>query len=184
MDSPRGRSAAGRPTGDHPMDHQRHPRRCQVSTQRVKAVEAELLVFLMRFLSLRLYPKAAAAPKRGRGPGTDDDGVGGWTIANTTGATGMGIPSVSQTGYVIQNNWIPVVYKKPGALSSHPCILVTGSQKSKLMSSVLESVPVSQFKEASHLPRQSADTRKKLLPLRSTVKFPTSGHWEAYSYQR
>ena len=33
-------------------------------------VGAVVLVTLMRFLSLRLKPKAAAAPKRGRGPGT------------------------------------------------------------------------------------------------------------------
>jgi hypothetical protein len=30
----------------------------------------------MRFLSLRLKPKAAATPKRGRGPGTDDGDAG------------------------------------------------------------------------------------------------------------
>jgi hypothetical protein len=30
-----------------------------------------VLVTLMRFLSLRLKPKAAATPKRGRGPGVD-----------------------------------------------------------------------------------------------------------------
>ena len=54
---------------------------------RVKVLAAELPLFLMRFLSLRLKPKAAAAPKRGRGPGTDvDDGVGGWTAANVTTA--------------------------------------------------------------------------------------------------
>ena len=48
-------------------------------------VGAVVLVTLMRFLSLRLKPKAVAAPKRGRGPGTDDaGGWGGWTAANVT----------------------------------------------------------------------------------------------------
>ena len=68
---------------DHPRHHQMHPRRCQVAPQRVKVLAAELPLFLMRFLNLRLYPKAAATPRAGRGPGTDvDDGVGGWTAAN------------------------------------------------------------------------------------------------------
>jgi len=72
MDNLRGCSAAGRPTVDHPKDHQRHPRRCQVSTQRVKVLEAELPLVLMRFLSLRLKPKAAATPRVGTGPGTEE----------------------------------------------------------------------------------------------------------------
>lgn len=42
-----------------------------------------MLGALRRFLSLRLKPKAAAAPKRGRGPGTDE--AGGWTAANVIG---------------------------------------------------------------------------------------------------
>jgi len=46
-------------------------------------VGAVVLVNVMRFLNLRLKPKAAVAPKRGRGPGTDDDGD--WTAANATG---------------------------------------------------------------------------------------------------
>ena len=46
-------------------------------------VGAMVLVTLMRCLSLRLKPKAPAAPKMGRGPGTDD--AGGWTAANVTG---------------------------------------------------------------------------------------------------
>jgi hypothetical protein len=51
-------------------------------------VGAVVLITLMRFLSLRLKPKAAVAPKRGRGPGTDvDDGVGGWTKAKFTTPT-------------------------------------------------------------------------------------------------
>ena len=78
MDSLRCRSAAGRPTGHHPMDHQRHPRWCVVSIQRVKVLEPELLVFLMRFLSLRLYPKAAAAPRVSRGPGTEEGTAVAW----------------------------------------------------------------------------------------------------------
>lgn len=39
-------------------------------------VGAVVLVTLMRFLSLRLKPKAATAPKRGRGPWKDDAGAG------------------------------------------------------------------------------------------------------------
>ncbi len=50
-------------------------------------VGAVVLVTLMRFLSLRLMPKAAAAPKRGRGPGTDD--AGGWSGVNVT------VPTIS-----------------------------------------------------------------------------------------
>ena len=50
-------------------------------------VGAVVLVTLMRFLSLRLKLKAAAAPKRGRGPGTDDNGVSGWRALNVTGPT-------------------------------------------------------------------------------------------------
>jgi hypothetical protein len=53
---------------------QRHPQRCQASTQRVKVLEAELPLVLMRFLSLRLYPKAAATPRAGRGPGAEAAG--------------------------------------------------------------------------------------------------------------
>jgi hypothetical protein len=34
-------------------------------------LEAGLPLFLMRFLSLRLKPKAVAVPKIGRGPGTE-----------------------------------------------------------------------------------------------------------------
>ena len=51
-------------------------------------VGAVVLVTLMRFLSLRLKPKAAAAPKRGRGPGTDDEfPVLGLRIAGVNVAT-------------------------------------------------------------------------------------------------
>jgi hypothetical protein len=40
----------------------------QVSLQMVSMLESGLTVFLMRLLKLRLKPKAAAAPKIGRGP--------------------------------------------------------------------------------------------------------------------
>jgi hypothetical protein len=43
---------------------------CRVSDQRLKVLETGLVLDLMRFLSLRLKPKAAAAPRAGSGPGT------------------------------------------------------------------------------------------------------------------
>jgi hypothetical protein len=41
----------------------------QVSLQMVSLLETGLTLFLMRLLNLRLKPKAAAAPKIGKGPG-------------------------------------------------------------------------------------------------------------------
>ncbi len=48
--------------------------KCQISNQVPGEVETELLSLwsLMRFLSLRLKPKAAATPRMGSGPGTED----------------------------------------------------------------------------------------------------------------
>ena len=47
--------------------------KCQALNQAPGEVETELVSLwsLMRFLSLRLKPKAAATPRMGRGPGTD-----------------------------------------------------------------------------------------------------------------
>ena len=51
--------------------------RCRVLDQAPGEVETALVPLwsLMRFLSLRLKPKAAARPRMGRGPGTEADGA-------------------------------------------------------------------------------------------------------------
>lgn len=51
-------------------------------SQPAGGVGSMVLATLIRFLSLRLKPKAVAAPKRGKGPGTDD-ASGGWTEAKS-----------------------------------------------------------------------------------------------------
>ena len=66
-------------------------------------VGAVVLVTLMRFLSLRLKPKAAAAPKRGRGPGTGDDG--GWT-----GKRGRGPGKEDDGGWTAECQWAQIEY--------------------------------------------------------------------------
>jgi uncharacterized membrane protein YhfC len=48
--------------------------------QMASLLETGLMLFLIRFLKLRLKPKAAAAPKIGRGPG-----AGGASATNHTG---------------------------------------------------------------------------------------------------
>jgi hypothetical protein len=42
----------------------------------LQKTEAILALFLMRFLGLRLKPKAAAAPRAGKGPETEEGAAG------------------------------------------------------------------------------------------------------------
>ncbi len=49
-------------------------KRCQISDQGLSVLGTALGLRLMRFLSLRLKLKAAAAPRAGRGPGAGVDG--------------------------------------------------------------------------------------------------------------
>lgn len=59
------------------------PASTAITNYRVASLELSPLLALMRFLGWRLKPKAAAAPRAGRGPGTGADTGANWAQVTT-----------------------------------------------------------------------------------------------------